>query len=118
MDFCRGVVIPADRNFHHLPALTLDQEEQFGVKPEAPHAQEVKSPAGRSPSEKFQPALRVADLEARQEPHEQGKATASELAEPRLVDSDQVPLEGRSEERRGGEEGRTRWSPDHLKKKK
>src|SRR2546426_12647809 len=25
---------------------------------------------------------------------------------------------GRSEERRGGEEGRSRWSPDHLKKKK
>src|SRR3989442_14377065 len=24
----------------------------------------------------------------------------------------------RSEERRGGEEGRSRWSPDHLKKKK
>ena len=24
MNFCRGVVIPADRDFHHFPALTLD----------------------------------------------------------------------------------------------
>src|SRR2546422_8854301 len=100
MDFCRGVVIPADRDFHHLPALTLDQEEQFGVKPEAPHAQEVKSPAGRSPSEKFQPALSVADLEARQEPHEQVKTKASELAEPRLEDSHQVTHQGAGAARR------------------
>src|SRR2546430_17658153 len=27
-------------------------------------------------------------------------------------------IEARSEERRGGEEGRSRWAPDHLKKKK
>src|SRR5256885_16245623 len=29
-----------------------------------------------------------------------------------------APAIKRSEERRGGKEGRTRWSPDHLKKKK
>src|SRR5256884_7456646 len=31
---------------------------------------------------------------------------------------DTAGIPSRSEERRGGEEGRSRWGPDHLKKKK
>src|SRR2546423_11709758 len=34
------------------------------------------------------------------------------------VDGNRCPWLARSEERRVGEEGRSRWAPDHLKKKK
>src|SRR3989442_5707687 len=56
----------------------------------------------------FQTALSVEYSEARQEPNEQVKATASELEEPRLVDSDQVPLEGARADGRVGTGGNER----------
>src|SRR3989442_15683722 len=40
------------------------------------------------------------------------------MFQPELEALDRERLERRSEERRGGEEGRSRGSPDHLKKKK
>src|SRR2546430_16310947 len=64
------------------------------------------------------PALRPVELE-----HQLGIARA-QLVDAVLVtvESEQTPVgrkaEGRSEERRVGKEGRSRWSPDHLKKKK
>src|SRR2546430_948206 len=36
----------------------------------------------------------------------------------RVTEPAAVPVGGRSEERRVGKEGRSRWAPDHLKKKK
>src|SRR2546427_12284649 len=47
-----------------------------------------------------------------------GSVAASHLAECLAVDFAALLQAVRSEERRGGEECRSRWSPYHLKKKK
>src|SRR3989338_5725334 len=57
--------------------------------------------------------LRVA---ARAHPEQQTRFVAirrGQRREPRLEDTDLVSVDGRSEERRVGEEGRSRWAPHH-----
>src|SRR5256885_7390778 len=58
------------------------------------------------------------DVAIAEVPHEQAPADGPEIGRREREPPRRVESPARSEERRVGEEGRSRWWPDHLKKKK